>query len=51
MDRYELRRQDFSLDDSQQAVRDVFAGFFRKECPTTLVRAAEPLGFDGGADR
>jgi alkylation response protein AidB-like acyl-CoA dehydrogenase len=48
MDRYELRRQDFALDDNQQAVRDAFAGFFRKECPTTLVRAAEPLGFDKG---
>ena len=46
MARYELRCQDFSLEDNQQAVRDAFAEFFRKECPTTLVRAAEPLGFD-----
>jgi alkylation response protein AidB-like acyl-CoA dehydrogenase len=46
MDRFELRRQDFSLDDDQQAVRDAFAEFFAKECPTTVVRAAEPLGFD-----
>lgn len=46
MDRFELRRQDFSLDDGQEAVRDAFAEFFAKECPTTRVRAAEPLGFD-----
>jgi alkylation response protein AidB-like acyl-CoA dehydrogenase len=46
MDPYELRRQDFSLDDDQEAVRDAFAGFFAKECPTSVVRAAEPLGHD-----
>jgi alkylation response protein AidB-like acyl-CoA dehydrogenase len=46
MDRFELRRQDFTLDENQRAVRDAFGEFFAKECPTTLVRAAEPLGFD-----
>lgn len=46
MNRYELRRQDFSLDDDHEAVRDAFAGFFAKECPTGVVRAAEPLGHD-----
>jgi alkylation response protein AidB-like acyl-CoA dehydrogenase len=46
MDRFELRRQDFALDDDQDAVRQGFAEFFAKECPTTTVRAAEPLGFD-----
>lgn len=46
MNPYELRRQDFSLDDDHEAVRDAFAGFFAKECPTGVVRAAEPLGHD-----
>jgi alkylation response protein AidB-like acyl-CoA dehydrogenase len=46
MDRFELRRQDFSLDENQEAVRDAFADFFAKECPTSVVRAAEPLGYD-----
>jgi alkylation response protein AidB-like acyl-CoA dehydrogenase len=46
MDRHELRRADTSLDENQDAVRDAFAAFFAKECPTSVVRAAEPLGFD-----
>ncbi|MFE2432772.1 acyl-CoA dehydrogenase family protein, partial [Streptomyces sp. NPDC059373] len=46
MDPYELRRQDFSLDEDQEAVRDAFAGFFAKECTTSVVRAAEPVGHD-----
>jgi alkylation response protein AidB-like acyl-CoA dehydrogenase len=46
VDRYELRRQDFSLDADQQAVRQGFEEFFAKEVPSTVVRAAEPLGFD-----
>ncbi|GGL14889.1 acyl-CoA dehydrogenase family protein [Nocardia jinanensis] len=41
-----IRNNDFSLDDAQEALRDTFASFFTKECPTTRVRAAEPLGFD-----
>jgi alkylation response protein AidB-like acyl-CoA dehydrogenase len=48
MDRFELRWQDFTLDRDQVAVRDAFAEFFAKECPTSVVRAAEPLGFDPG---
>ena len=43
---YELRRADTTLDESQDAVRDAFAAFFAKQCPTSAVRAAEPLGFD-----
>jgi alkylation response protein AidB-like acyl-CoA dehydrogenase len=43
---YELRRSDPSLDESQEAVRDAFATFFGRECPTSAVRAAEPVGFD-----
>lgn len=46
MDRFELRRQDFSLDENQEAVREAFAEFFSKESPTSVVRAAEPLGYD-----
>ena len=46
MDRFELRRQEFSLNENQVAVRDAFAEFFAKECPTSVVRAAEPLGYD-----
>lgn len=46
MERRVLRKEDFSLSDEQVALRDTFASFFAKECPTTAVRAAEPLGFD-----
>ena len=46
MDRLEFRRADYSLDDDQQFLHDVFAKFFAGECPTTTVRRAEPLGFD-----
>lgn len=34
------------LTDDQRAIEEVFGGFFRRECPTTVVRAAEPLGVD-----
>ncbi|MDQ7908567.1 acyl-CoA dehydrogenase family protein [Phytohabitans sp. ZYX-F-186] len=43
---FELRRNDYSLSDDQEAVRQAFAEFFGQECPTTRVRAAEPLGHD-----
>ncbi|RBY83177.1 acyl-CoA dehydrogenase family protein [Blastococcus sp. TF02A-26] len=46
MERFELRRQDFSLDEDQQAVREGFGDFFTKQVPSSLVRDAEPLGFD-----
>jgi alkylation response protein AidB-like acyl-CoA dehydrogenase len=48
MDRFELRRQDFSLDEDQQALQQSFAEFFAKQSPPGVVRAAEPLGFDAG---
>lgn len=48
MDRYELRRQDFSLAEYQEEVRGSFAEFFAKECPTSIVRDHEPLGFAAG---
>lgn len=41
-----LRNADFTLDEEQVALRETFAAFFTKECPTTVVRAAEPTGFD-----
>jgi len=46
MDRWELRRQDYTLDSDQETVRDAFGDFFTKESPSTVVRAAEPLGYD-----
>jgi alkylation response protein AidB-like acyl-CoA dehydrogenase len=46
MNPFELRRLDFSLGEEQEALRDTFAGFLAKECPTSVVRAAEPLGHD-----
>jgi alkylation response protein AidB-like acyl-CoA dehydrogenase len=46
MDHFELRYTDYSLTDDQEAVRDAFREFFTSECPTTRVRAAEPLGYD-----
>jgi len=43
---HQLRWNDYRLDDDQQALSDAFGDFFRKECPTDLVRLSEPLGFD-----
>src|ERR1700722_18283768 len=43
---WEFRRQDYSLDRDQQDVRHAFSEFFLKESPSSVVRAAEPLGFD-----
>jgi alkylation response protein AidB-like acyl-CoA dehydrogenase len=40
------RQANFTLTEEQEAVRDAFASFFERECPTDLVRAAEPSGFD-----
>lgn len=36
------------LTDDERALDDVFGGFFRRESPVEVVRAAEPLGFDAG---
>jgi alkylation response protein AidB-like acyl-CoA dehydrogenase len=46
MDGFDLRYADYSLSSDQEAVRDAFRDFFTHECPTTRVRAAEPLGYD-----
>ncbi len=37
---------ELALGEEQQAIDELFAGFFEKECPPERVRAAEPLGFD-----
>jgi alkylation response protein AidB-like acyl-CoA dehydrogenase len=36
---------DLALDQSQEAVAEVFGRFFDQECPPAVVREAEPLGF------
>jgi alkylation response protein AidB-like acyl-CoA dehydrogenase len=41
-----IRRNDYSLSPEQEEVRVLFADFFKKEVPSTRVRAAEPVGFD-----
>ena len=46
MERRVFRNEDFSLSEEQEALRSTLAAFFAKECPTTVVRKAEPLGFD-----
>jgi alkylation response protein AidB-like acyl-CoA dehydrogenase len=46
MDRFQLRRYDFSLSPDQETVVDAFREFFDRECPSTVVRAAEPSGHD-----
>ncbi|AHH18094.1 acyl-CoA dehydrogenase [Nocardia nova SH22a] len=46
MDRYELRRQDYSLSEDQTELQAVYAKFFRTRSPLDVVRAAEATGFD-----
>ncbi|MCX4096784.1 acyl-CoA dehydrogenase family protein [Nocardia sp. alder85J] len=46
MDRYELRRLDYSLSEDQTEVQAVYAKFFATRSPIDVVRAAEPTGFD-----
>jgi alkylation response protein AidB-like acyl-CoA dehydrogenase len=41
-----LRRHDASLSADQQELRGAFEALFTKECPSSRVRASEPLGFD-----
>jgi alkylation response protein AidB-like acyl-CoA dehydrogenase len=41
------RQADYALSEEQEALRDAFASFFERECPSDLVRAAGPSGFDG----
>ncbi|MBY8857488.1 acyl-CoA/acyl-ACP dehydrogenase [Nocardia sp. CA2R105] len=46
MDRYELRRQDYSLSADQTELQAVYTKFFRTRSTIDIVRAAEPIGFD-----
>jgi alkylation response protein AidB-like acyl-CoA dehydrogenase len=46
MDRFELRRLDYSLSDDHVALQDAYKQFFKTYCSIETVRAAEPSGFD-----
>ncbi len=46
MDRYELRRLDYSLSDDHQALQAAYKDFFKTHCSIETVRAAEETGFD-----
>jgi alkylation response protein AidB-like acyl-CoA dehydrogenase len=46
MDRYELRRLDYSLSEDHKAVQEAYKQFFASHCPIETVRAAEASGFD-----
>jgi alkylation response protein AidB-like acyl-CoA dehydrogenase len=46
MDRYELRRQDYSLSEDHLDLQTAYKQFFKTHCPIETVRAAEASGFD-----
>jgi alkylation response protein AidB-like acyl-CoA dehydrogenase len=46
MDRFELRRQDYSLSEHHVDLQSAYKQFFRTHCSIETVRAAEPSGFD-----
>lgn len=46
MDRFELRRLDYSLSDDHTDLQSAYRQFFKAHCPIETVRAAEPSGFD-----
>jgi alkylation response protein AidB-like acyl-CoA dehydrogenase len=46
MDRFELRRLDYSLSDDHVALQDAYKQFFKTHCSIETVRAAELSGFD-----
>ena len=46
MDRYELRRLDYSLSEDHQAIQEAYKQFFKTHCSIETVRAAEESGFD-----
>jgi alkylation response protein AidB-like acyl-CoA dehydrogenase len=46
MDRFELRRLDYSLSDEHVALQAAYKQFFKTHCSIETVRAAEPFGFD-----
>lgn len=46
MDRYELRRLDYSLSEDHVDLQSAYRQFFKTHCPIETVRAAEASGFD-----
>ena len=46
MDRYELRRLDYSLTEDHSDLQAAYRQFFKTHCPIETVRAAEATGFD-----
>ncbi|MGV9803280.1 acyl-CoA dehydrogenase family protein [Mycobacterium sp. NPDC003449] len=46
MDRYELRRLDYSLTEDHVDLQSAYRQFFKSHCDIETVRAAEPAGFD-----
>jgi alkylation response protein AidB-like acyl-CoA dehydrogenase len=46
MDRYELRRLDYSLTKDHEALQAAYKDFFKTHCSIETVRAAEESGFD-----
>jgi len=46
MDRFELRRLDYSLSADHVALQNAYKQFFKTHCSIETVRAAEPSGFD-----
>lgn len=46
MDRFELRRLDYSLSEDHMALQSAYRKFFKTHCSIETVRAAEPSGFD-----
>lgn len=46
MDRFELRRLDYSLTDDHVDLQTAYKQFFKTHCSIEVVRAAEPSGFD-----
>jgi alkylation response protein AidB-like acyl-CoA dehydrogenase len=46
MDRYALRREDYSLSEDQTDLQAAYQKFFRGNCTIDVVRAAEAVGFD-----
>jgi alkylation response protein AidB-like acyl-CoA dehydrogenase len=46
MDRFELRRQDYSLSEHHVDLQTAYKQFFKMHCSIETVRAAEPSGFD-----
>jgi alkylation response protein AidB-like acyl-CoA dehydrogenase len=46
MDRYVLRREDYSLSEDQTDLQSAYQKFFKANCSIEVVRAAEASGFD-----